>query len=235
MHHFKILGILGGMGPLATVDLFKKIVESTDADCDQEHIRIIIDNNTSIPDRAEFLLNGGISPYKNLLESALRLKDNGVDYIIMPCNTAHYFYEDLKNAVNIPFLSMIEETAKYLKKMFSLEKKIGLLATEGTCKLKIYHNILEKYGIEVSVPTDFYQKSVTDAIYNLKSGIYQKNFDGFYETIETMKNFEVNRFILGCTELPVLFQKYNLNINSISPTNILAESVIHLFGKNIKK
>ena len=110
----KTIGIIGGMGPLATVDLFGKIVNLTDAKCDNDHIHILIDNNTYIPDRTSYILGDGKNPLDELVKSAKRLKDMGADFLVMPCNTAHYFYNDIINNVSIPFINMIEETASYI-------------------------------------------------------------------------------------------------------------------------
>ena len=111
----KVLGIIGGMGPLSAVKLFERIVLLTDANCDQEHLRILIDNNTSIPDRTDYIL-GKIKedPRVQLIQSAQKLETMGADYLVICCNTAHYFYEELAQSVDIPILNMIEEAAKYV-------------------------------------------------------------------------------------------------------------------------
>ena len=124
----KTIGIVGGMGPLATSDLFRKIVEITDAASDQEHVRVCIDNNTEIPDRTAAILKGGEDPVPEMVKSAVRLQGMGADVLIMPCNTAHYFYDRLTPFVDTPFLNMIEETAKEIKRRGI--KKAGLLATD---------------------------------------------------------------------------------------------------------
>ncbi|GAH53208.1 unnamed protein product, partial [marine sediment metagenome] len=107
----KIIGILGGMGPEATVDLFHKIIKFTPAKKDQDHFRIIIDNNPKIPDRTAAILGKGEDPLPALQETARNLEKAGVDFIIIPCNTAHYFLPQIQKSVNIPVLNMIEETA----------------------------------------------------------------------------------------------------------------------------
>src|SRR5699024_10166329 len=111
----KTLGILGGMGPLATVKLFEKIVSLTHANKDQEHIHTIIDSNINIPHRSRYILGNGDDPLNELIKSAKRLENAGADFLVMPCNTAHYFYDKIVAVMNIPFLNMIEETAKYIK------------------------------------------------------------------------------------------------------------------------
>lgn len=112
----KIIGILGGMGPAATADLFNKIIISTKAACDQEHLHVIIDSNTDIPDRTAALLNGGEDPTEQLVLSARRLQSTGAELIAMPCNTAHGFYDAVCAAVDIPVLHMIKLTAQELRR-----------------------------------------------------------------------------------------------------------------------
>jgi len=113
----KIIGILGGMGPEATIDLYNKIIKLTAANKDQEHLRIIIDNNPKIPDRSMAILKGQTSPLNALQKTALTLEKAGADFIIMLCNTAHYYISSLKSIVNIPVLNMIEETAKEINSL----------------------------------------------------------------------------------------------------------------------
>ena len=110
-----VIGIIGGMGPLATCDLMNKIIRFTDAQKDQDHIRICVDSNTNIPDRTTAILHHGKTPVPELVKSALRLEAMGAQLLIMSCNTAHYFYNDVTPYLDVPFMSMIEETVKYLK------------------------------------------------------------------------------------------------------------------------
>ena len=111
------IGIVGGMGPLATCDLFRKIIEVTEAGSDQEHVRVVIDSNTEIPDRTAAILAGGKDPVPELRKSASHLVSIGADLLIMPCNTAHYFYDQVAPTVEVPFLHMIRETAACLKRI----------------------------------------------------------------------------------------------------------------------
>ena len=126
----KVIGILGGMGPLATADLFQKITLHTVAACDQAHPRVCIDSNTDIADRTAALLHGGEDPVPEMIKSAKRLESIGADFLIMPCNTAHNYYEQVCEAVTIPVLHMIALTRDALKERGV--KCAGLLATDGT-------------------------------------------------------------------------------------------------------
>ena len=230
----KTLGIIGGMGPLATVKLFEKIVLLTDAKNDQGHIHTIIDSNTNIPDRTEYILGGEDNPLRELIKSAKRLEDAGAEFLIMPCNTAHYFYADIIKSIKIPFLNMIEETAKHIKENYDF-KEVGLLATSGTYKSKVYEKIFNDYGLNIVNPREEEKENVMELIYNIKKGIHQENLDSFYNTMENIENQGGNLFILGCTELSVAVDMYKLKGNFIDPMDAIAKSAILYAGGQDKE
>ena len=231
----KTLGIIGGMGPLATVKLFEMIVLMTRANSDQEHIRILIDNNTSVPDRTNYILNMvGDDPRIELKKSAQNLEKAGADFLVMPCNTAHYFYDEITQEIGIPFINMIEETAIYVKDNHKSIDKIGLLATEGTIKARVYDDIFNKYGIEVLKPSKETQAYVTELIYNIKEDIAQESLDGFYKAMDDLKSQGVEVFVAGCTEISVAIDLYKLEGNIIDAMKVLAISAIKYAGKEPK-
>lgn len=229
----KTIGILGGMGPLATADLFKKIIILTDAASDNEHIPIIVENNTKIPDRTDYIINNGQDPTTHMIKSAIRLEMMGADVIIMPCNTAHYFYDEIIKYIKTPFINMIAETAKEAKKLYE-GRKIGLLATEGTCKAGIYDKVFREYDLELVKPSPDKQKHVMELIYDIKKGKNDIDLTNFNTVLEDLKKQDAQGFILGCTELPVAFEMFNIKEEYIDPTSILACSAIRYVGKNIK-
>lgn len=147
----KVIGILGGMGPLATADLFQKITLHTAASCDQDHPRVCIDSNTNISDRTAALLHGGADPVPEMVKSAQRLESIGADLLIMPCNTAHNFYDAVASSVSIPVLHMIAITRDALKSRGV--KCAGLLATDGTVQTGIYQRTFEEAASSSSPPT----------------------------------------------------------------------------------
>jgi aspartate racemase len=124
----KIIGIIGGMGPEATLDLYRRIIENTPARVDQDHIHVIIDSNPKIPDRTSAILSGGENPTTALCETARNLEKAGADFLIMPCNSAHMFLKEFQNCVKIPFLSIVDETIHTLLEAVPDVKCIGLLA-----------------------------------------------------------------------------------------------------------
>ena len=221
----KTIGIIGGMGPLATADLFKKIVMNTKANTDQDHLRVLIDNNTDIPDRTSYIIEKSANPVPQLVKSAVTLWAMGAEILVMPCNTAHYFYTQVQNAVEIPVLNMIEITCNALLKKGI--KKAGLLATEGTIKSKIYQNVFEKAGIELVKPNKKEQAYVMDVIYSgVKAGNKDYDVTDMKKVIDRLLNSGAETLILGCTELPVAMDLYKLNYPSCDPTLELARGAI---------
>ena len=225
----KTIGIIGGMGPLATADVFKKIIMNTCAQSDQEHIRVLIDNNTEIPDRTQAILYNGKNPVPQLVKSAVSLWAMGAQILVMPCNTAHYFYNQVQNSVDIPVLNMIELTCEELKNKNI--KKVALLATEGTVNSEIYQKVFEKNNIDFILPDPCGQKAITDLIYKgVKSG--NKDFDvtQVKNELDNIMEKGAEVLILGCTELPVAVDMYNLDYPVCDPTLVLARGAVVAAG-----
>lgn len=231
----KIIGILGGMGPLATVDLFHKIVELTDADADYEHIHIIIDNNASIPDRTNAILHGGENPVPAMVQSAKFLECSGASLIVMPCNTAHYFIQDVQKEIHIPIVNMVTCTALAIKKMNI--KTVGLLATDGTCQSGIYHKALSAQHIQTITPNTARQKIIMDTIYFGVKGNDSTfiNHSLLNEIMCDMEREGAEAFILGCTELPLVCNESWCDKLFLDPTTILAQNAIASIGKKVRK
>ncbi|QQY79983.1 aspartate racemase [Keratinibaculum paraultunense] len=223
-----ILGILGGMGPLATCEFFKKIIELTPAEKDQDHLHIIIDNNTNIPDRTEYILGKGKDPRIELIRSAIRLESMGVDYIAIPCNTAHYFYDDIVKYTKVKILNMIYETVNFLKANNSGNKDYLLLATEGTYQAKIYDKAFNSSGLNILTPNDKDKKIIMKWIYGIKSSNFNvtlKEFESLINKYMTNKEIPI---IVGCTELSFLFEKIKTSKQYFDPLTILAKCCIDL-------
>ena len=139
----KIIGILGGMGPEASADLYMRIIKATRVKKDQDHYRIIIDSNPKVPDRTPAILGTGPSPLPVMLETARNIQNAGADFIIMSCNTAHYFYRQLQDGLDIPVLHMIGLSAVDTAERLPLVRKAGLLATDGSYR-KTFHRVHSK-------------------------------------------------------------------------------------------
>ncbi len=223
----KIIGILGGMGPEATVDLFHKIIKFTPAEKDQDHLRIIIDNNPKIPDRTAAILGRGEDPFPALQESARNLGKTGADFIVVACNTAHYYISQIQESVNIPILNMIEETAKETQQIIPQIKKVGLLASIGTYKTEIYHKHFKKYNIEVISPEENDREGVMKIIYAVKAGNLSNDVKGnIYKVAQKLINKGAEAIIAGCTEIPLILKEGDISIPVIDPTQVLAEAAV---------
>lgn len=229
-----ILGIIGGMGPAATCNFYRKIIEITPATKDQEHLHIVIDSNAQIPDRTEYIIGDGEDPKVELIRSAIKLEGMGVDYIAIPCNTAHCFYNDIIQYTKVPVIHMINETAYFIKNSYEIDKDCLLLATKGTYKSEVYNKFFEKYNLNIIEPNDRDKETVMEWIYGVKSSKLNIKSREFESLVYRYLRSEDTPVILGCTELPVLVEDLCLSKKYIDPISILAKTCIKL-GENRKK
>ena len=193
-----LLGILGGLGPMSSAYLYELITAHTKASCDQEHIDIILSSNASTPDRTAYIMKkSDVSPLPYMVEDAKRLEIYGADAIIIACNTAHYFIDEVRACVKVPVPSIIEETSAFLK--VSGCKKAGIMATEGTVSSLSYQSKLEAVGLDWAIPDEKYQRYLHELIYgDVKSG-RSPDTDKFYAAAEHLAKKGCDRMILGCT------------------------------------
>ena len=226
---YKTLGIIGGMGPAATCDLMQKIISLTAADCDQKHIHIISDVNTNIPDRTAAILHGGEDPVPEMTKSALRLKNAGADYLIIPCNTAHYFYDAVAQAAQIPVLHMPRLTAQVLRE--AGVKRAGVLATDGTVQSGVYGKVLQEVGVEPVYPQPEHQKLIMSLIYDgVKGGKIALSDIPVQDILTEMRSRGAEKFLLACTELPIAFERLGLTRDCLDPTRVLAHAAVEYAG-----
>ncbi len=230
----KSLGIIGGMGPLATVDLYKKITMLTQAKSDAEHVHVYIDSNTAIPDRTRAILYGGESPLPQIISSAQKLESIGADFLVMPCNTSHYYYSQIQQSVSIPLLNMVEECAKEAAALGY--SSVGLLATEAVSKTGIYEAAFEKYNIQCLLPTEEEQRHVSSLIYDcVKAGNYNYNLTAFTQVLESLRSRGAKAMQLACTEIPIAFETFSIPGPALDSTLILAKSAIRYAGYSVKE
>ncbi len=233
----KTLGVLGGMGPLATAYFMKITVDMTKADKDQEHIPMIVFNNTLIPDRTEYILdNNNPNPVPLLQDDAKKLEKLGADVIAMPCNTAHMFFEEIQKRVDIPVLHIVKETVKYIATRDNNCKKIGILATKGTLKSGVYQDFCNQYNLEAVLPNKAVSDMLMDIIYNkIKKG-KKVSIGEFLSIIDDMRESGCDAVILGCTELSVIKSDLNLKrYDIIDSLEVLAKRSIELCEKELNE
>jgi len=230
MQEDNIIGVLGGMGPMATAVFYKHLINLADAKTDQEHPKVIIYSNPKIPDRTKYILGQADNPLEYLIFTAKELEKLNVSVITIPCNTAHYFYDELQKSIKIPILNMIKETQNYCIKKFA-NTKGGLLSTTGTIKTKIY----DKYfGDKLIIPdSDIQENLVMEAIYSnygIKSGGYVKPKELLIKTSEILIDRGAKYIVAGCTEVPIVLDDSDINVPLIDPMKILADKALKHIG-----
>jgi aspartate racemase len=227
----KTIGILGGMGPLATTDLMRKIIAVTDAKSDNEHVRVYVDSNTSIPDRTEAILHGGADPVPEMLSALRHLEACGADCILVSCNTAHYFLPQLQSNTDIPILNMPAITAKRCAELYP-GKTAAILATTGTLDVGIYNKALAREGVEFLVPDDSEREEIMRFIYDVvkASKPIQPEDAAWSRLLQGLRERGADYFILGCTELPILAEGLNDPGPFVDPTEELAREAVLFCG-----
>lgn len=229
-----MLGILGGMGPASTEMLYKKIIDHTEASCDQEHLDLVILNHATVPDRTVSILEGKTDEIlKILISDGKKLKTIGATFLAMPCNTAHTFIAELEEGVGLPFLNMVEETVLAVAEQGM--KNIAVLATEGTVQAGLYHKSFEKQGISCLELSSEIQDLVTSLIYDqVKKGQPGKGED--IQKIDLfLKDHGVDCAILACTELSVLKETHQLPPFYVDAMDILWKQCILRGGGQIRE
>ncbi|MCP1126246.1 amino acid racemase [Bacillus sp. 3103sda1] len=221
----KTIGILGGMGPAATLDLFHKIILNTPVQTEQEHHRIIIYNNPKIPPRTQHSY-----PLPELVKSAILLEKAGADFIIMPCNTAHIWLEQIKATIQIPFYSIIETTVEsiFLEEKDSTNKKILLLATETTINDGLYQKAFHNTPYEIITPIKEEQNIIDNTIKDVKLGKISSNqyLKDLNRILNVYKEIGISVIIGGCTEIPLLFHLFKTDMKMVDPTLLLAKLAV---------
>lgn len=235
MNNNKTVGVLGGLGPIATVYFYNMVVEMTDARKDQEHVDMIIINRASTPDRTEYIIGkSDKSPLDCLIKDAKRLENSGADFVVLTCNTAHYFYDAISESINIPMVNMIEETVNTAIK--NGKKKIGIMATTGNISMKIYQKMCDRKDVKYHVPNEEIQEEIMNIIYNEVKASKKVGMDRFYKIIEYFKNEGCDCVILGCTELSIIKKDNSLPDEFyIDSSEELAKVSIIKSGKILKK
>ncbi|MGD9064928.1 MAG: amino acid racemase, partial [Desulfobacterales bacterium] len=165
----KTIGILGGMGPEATLDCFAKIIKNTPAQRDQDHLRVVIDSNPAVPDRTAAIVEEGPSPVPMIVEGCHALEKAGADFIIIPCVSAHFFLAEIQKQVDLPIISIFDAVAENIIRDYPQIKTVGLLGTTGTVKGGLFQKRLAREKIKTVVPDETVQSTIMSAIYDIKN------------------------------------------------------------------
>lgn len=201
----KIVGILGGMGPEATVELMRRIVEKTPANVDNDHIRCVVDQNAKVPNRVLSIQGEIPSAGPILADMAKRLENYGADILCMPCNTAHFYLSEIQKEISIPFIDMLTCTVEYICKKYPSETRIGIASTIGTKETNLYRDRLAHAGLEAVHSKPAIQERLSAVIANVKAGnTSQDTRNELNLIVDEMRKENISVIVMACTELSVI-------------------------------
>lgn len=228
------LGIIGGMGPFASAELYNKILCKTLAERDDEHLHIIIDSNNNIPDRTAGILGRGPSPLPMLIESGKRLKGMGAELLALPCFSSHFYLNALQEELGIPIVSMIDASVAYLKRTDI--SSVVLLQTEGLAQSGIFEQALKSEKISVILPDKDDMILLMDLIYSgVKANRSDYDVRPFIDFCDRAMKSGASHFLLGCTELPIAFSRYKINYPTVDTISVYAEALILKSAARLKQ
>lgn len=223
----KVVGVIGGLGPEATLDFFGKILEATTAAKDQDHLHLIIDNNPGAPDRTEAVAGIGPSPAPSLACTALRLEQAGAEVLVMVCNTAHAFSSAITDAVDIPFLNIIEVTCAAAIKALPSVRRVGVLATEGALSAGLYEDELRARGVQHVTLEGASRARFMDLIMRIKGGDKSSEVRlGMRLLALELVALGAEVIIAGCTEVPLVLDGEDFKFPVVNSTDALVTRTI---------
>ena len=233
----KTIGILGGMGPEATVDCFDKIIKNTPTAADQDHLRVVIDSNPAVPDRTAAIIGDGDSPVPVMVAGCHALQRAGADFIIIPCVSAHVFLADVQQQIELPILSIFDAVAEAIKREFPDMKTVGLLGTTGTVSGGFFQKRLSVDEIRTLVPDSEMQSKIMSAVYDIKNAETPRSRSEITNDLVAAAESLISRkpegaegIIAGCTEIPLSLKQEHLSRPYFDAVNILARAAIARAG-----
>ena len=217
------------MGPESTAELLVHLTRCTPAAVEQDHFRVVVDSNPKIPNRTEALLSGELEPViRAMADTALNLEKAGAEIIGIPCNTAHAFLADVRKFVEIPVVDMVDATARRASELFEPGSAVGLLATDGTVRTRLYHEALERYGLmAIAPPTPGVQNAIMDALEAVKiHGVSLDIYQALALGVRDLVTENVAGLIAGCTEVSLVFLRHEPELPWIDPLQVLAGTLV---------
>ncbi len=219
----KVAGVLGGMGPASTVDFMAKVIALTPAHKDQDHVRMLVDHNPTVPDRQVALLDDGQDPARVIASMAAGLQKNGADFLVMPCNTAHAYVDAMLDAISIPFVSIIDVTVAACSDFES----VGLLATAGCLRTSIYQAALSAKNVNAIIPSESELDELMHLISRIKAGERDAAIPSKMRRLaEQQVNKGAQAIIAACTEIPLVLDESMLDVPLVSSTDVLAAATV---------
>lgn len=221
----KRLGVIGGLGPMATAYFMELLTRMSDAKTDQEHMEVLIYSKPSIPDRTKYIIGkSDKSPLPDMIAAGEKLREAGADLLAIPCVTAHYFHGALEEALGLPVINGLSETASYLVK--AKKTHVGILATDGTIQSGLLQNALEDYGIQSIVPGEESQKKIMSMIYDeIKAG-NNADMEKFRKVSEELFESGAQVILLACTELSLIKKENILSGGYLDILDVIAQTAV---------
>ena len=228
------LGVIGGLGPIATAHFMELVIRMTEAATDQEHLDMILYNRPSIPDRTGYILDPTKpNPLPEMIRVGNALARQGAKLIAIPCMTAHYFHADLTRYIEAPIVHAIHETAVHLKKHGI--SRVGIMATDGTIRSRLFQQELEKHGITPLIPGEAGQKCVMSVIYDDIKANRPAGMHKFELASCDLKDQGAQAIILGCTELSLVKRDYPIGAGYLDAMEVLAQTCVKRCGGCLKE
>ncbi|MGN6143808.1 MAG: aspartate/glutamate racemase family protein [Mesorhizobium sp.] len=221
------MGVIGGLGPAATISFMSMVLARTPVERTGRHLHLIVDSNPGVPDINAAVLGRGPSPVEALQAMARRLETAGADFLVMACNAAHLYEDDIRRSVSIPFLSMIDATCAHIASTLPGARRAGLVATDGGIACGIYQRGLEARGLETLVPSPAETDTVMAAVARVRLGdLGPLAKTPLVERIDGLADAGAECVIAGCTEIPLVLTQRDVGVPLIDPAEILAEAAI---------
>ncbi|MCW1950783.1 MAG: amino acid racemase [Octadecabacter sp.] len=219
------IGILGGMGPAATILLQQRILDAVPVKGDSDHIPLLIDMNPQVPSRIDYLIHHeGRNPGPVLAEMAKGLEARGADALVMPCNTAHHFASYIEDATSVPFLNMVELSAAELAKHAPKRGRVGVLASPATETVGLFHSAFQAAGLTASYPENSAQ--MLHAIEDIKAnGPSEQNISVVQATMENLCRDGVDAFLVGCSEFSLVARELTSSVPIIDALDVLTDAI----------
>ena len=227
MNKRKIVGVLGGMGPDATVDFMTKVIALTPADRDQDHLHMLVDHNPTVPNRQTFILGGDEDPGPAMAAMASRLEVAGADFLVIPCNTAYAFQKSILDVISIPLISIIDESIDAIGEKAPDAKAVGLLATNGCLQAGVYQSAMAAKDLVAVMPEDDELEQLMTLVNGIKAGHKGSDVSASMRKLaEALVDRGAAAIIAGCTEIPLVLDDSMLEVPLISSTDVLAQRTV---------
>lgn len=221
----KTLGVIGGLGPMASAYFLQLLTQMSDAQTDQDHMDILMYSRPSVPDRTKYILGESEeNPVPDLVMAGKKLKEMGADILAIPCVTAHYFHRELEDGIGLSVIHAVEETITCLEEKKTTQ--VGILATDGTIQSGLFQNALEQRGIRPILPEAESQKRVMEIIYRQIKAGKSVDMECFYKISEEMTGQGAQVILLGCTELSLIKRDYDLPAGYLDVMEVLARKAV---------